>query len=77
MHFFGFCNCVSDQTWMQSQTISHKLKRIVDLYNPEDPYETLSKIVNTTKARTTLNTRPDDYDVDQIQALSSCLELNE
>ena len=44
------------------QTISHKLKRIVDLYSPEDPYETLSKIANITKARTTLNTRPDDSD---------------
>ena len=41
------------------QTVSHKLKRIVELYNPEDPHETLSKIANITKARTTLDSCPD------------------
>ena len=44
------------------QTISQKLKRIVELYNPEDPHETLSKIANITKARTTLDSRPDSDD---------------
>ena len=32
---------------------------IVELYNPEDPHETLSKIANITKARTTLDSRLD------------------
>ena len=38
------------------------LMRIVDLYNPEDPHDTLSKIANITKARTTLESRPDSDD---------------
>ena len=44
------------------QTISQMLMRIVDLYNPEDPHDTLSKIANITKARTTLESRPDSDD---------------
>ena len=34
-------------------------KRIVELYSPEDPHETLSKIANITKARTNLDSCPD------------------
>ena len=55
------------------QTISHKLKRIVELYNPEDPHETLSKNANITNARTTLESHPD---IDSEQERFCKLNLN-
>ena len=47
---------------MRYMAISHKLKNIVGDYDPEDPYSTLVKIANVTKARTTLDYRHDDSD---------------